>query len=174
MDGFLLDTNIFSIWHDSVLGERHRRVTERIDGLESGSPLWMSIVSLGEIEFGHHCTQPASLERLSEFKAFIRKQNILFKEVTRHTTGQYGRLKAAIFQKYAPKEKRGKKKIIEQLLDPISGHALGAQENDLWIVAQALEHNLVLVSDDRMERIFDVIHDIDPEFRFELDWARTP
>ena len=30
---------------------------------------------------------------------------------------------------------------------------LGIDENDLWIAAQAIEHNLVLVTNDEMKRI---------------------
>jgi len=56
------------------------------------------------------------------------------------TAIKYGQLKASIFKQFAPKEKskRRKTKMIN----------LGFGENDLWIAAVALQHNLIVVSSD--------------------------
>ena len=43
---------------------------------------------------------------------------------------------------------------------------LEIQENDLWIVAQAVERNLVLVSNDAMKRIREIAPDLVVE-----DWG---
>jgi tRNA(fMet)-specific endonuclease VapC len=53
----------------------------------------------------------------------------------------YGNLKAAVFDRYAPKDKaqRRKPKITQ----------LGIGENDLWIAAVALQHKLTLLTTDR-------------------------
>jgi predicted nucleic acid-binding protein len=49
------------------------------------------------------------------------------------------------------------------LIDPVTSRELGIQENDLWIAAQALEYNLVLVTNDKMDRIRDVCEDLQVE-----------
>jgi predicted nucleic acid-binding protein len=52
------------------------------------------------------------------------------------------------------------------LIDPVTSRELGIQENDLWIAAQALEYNLVLVRNDKMDRIRDACEELQVE-----NWA---
>jgi len=48
----------------------------------------------------------------------------------------------------------------EQLVDPCSSLQLQIQENDLWIVAQAINWSLVLATNDKkMRRIWEVAGD---------------
>jgi tRNA(fMet)-specific endonuclease VapC len=54
---------------------------------------------------------------------------------------RYGKLKADIFQQFAPKDKSQRRHFRLQ--------NLGFGENDLWIAATALHHGLTLVSSDR-------------------------
>ena len=49
---------------------------------------------------------------------------------------------------------------------------LGIDENDLWIVAQAVERNLVLVTSDKMWRIRETVCELYPDFGSE-DWAES-
>ena len=71
-------------------------------------------------------------------------------DVDRTTANLYGQLKASIFKQFAPKEKskRRKTKIVH----------LGFDENDLWIAAIALQHQLTIVSSDsdflRIQQVF--------------------
>jgi tRNA(fMet)-specific endonuclease VapC len=67
-------------------------------------------------------------------------QGIYIYNVDETTATLYGQLKAALFNQFAPKEKskRRKTKITD----------LGFDENDLWIAAIALQHNLTIVSAD--------------------------
>ena len=62
------------------------------------------------------------------------------------------------------------KKRAEQMYDPIAARELGIDENDLWIVAQALERNLILVTSDKMCRMHEAVAEFDPGFMIE-DWA---
>jgi len=64
-------------------------------------------------------------------------------------TGEYGRIRAKLFEKYRPKEKKRKGLRPEQLVDPATSLQLRIQENDLWIVAQAITKDLTLVTNDR-------------------------
>ena len=56
------------------------------------------------------------------------------------TANLYGQIKASLFKQFAPKEKskRRKTKIIN----------LGFDDNELWITAIALQHQLTIVSAD--------------------------
>ena len=71
--------------------------------------------------------------------------------ITRHTVRPYAEVRAELFRRYPPQGKR--ENHPEMCYDKISGKELSIDENDLWLAAQALEHNLVLVSNDRMKRI---------------------
>jgi len=106
---------------------------------------------------------------LAEFRDQVVKQfaqKRLLLNVSRSTTSVYGDLRARLFEKYAPRKKRTKRRRPEQLQSPVTSKELGIHENDLWIAAQAIERNLVLVSNDaHMKRIRDVA----PELQVE-DW----
>ncbi len=67
-------------------------------------------------------------------------QGIYIYNIDGTTATLYGQLKAALFKQFAPKEKsqRRKTKMTH----------LGFDENDLWIAASALQHNLTVVSAD--------------------------
>ena len=67
-------------------------------------------------------------------------QGIYIYDVDRETANVYGWIKAAIFKQFAPKEKskRRKTKMFN----------LGFDENDLWITAIALQHELIIISSD--------------------------
>ena len=58
----------------------------------------------------------------------------------------------------------------ESCYDRVTGQELGIDENDLWIAAQSIAHNLVLVSNDRMLKIrtaAGVVLDLE-------DWEKSP
>jgi tRNA(fMet)-specific endonuclease VapC len=75
-------------------------------------------------------------------------------------------IRASLFEKYAPREIRRRGLRPEQLVDPVTSRELGIQENDIWLAAQALEFNLVFVTNDTMERIRDVCQELQVE-----NWA---
>ncbi|MBW2031079.1 MAG: PIN domain-containing protein [Deltaproteobacteria bacterium] len=152
MDGYLLDTNAASVLWD----ERHREHTKIRAFLQkvADAPTWISIVVMGEIEYGLKIApemdedyQDAVRGRMARFPLIL--------DVTKHTIEPYSDFRAALFEKYSPRDKRGrlKAKWPEDLRDRTSAKELGVQENDLWIAAQAVQYNLVLITDDRMNRI---------------------
>mgnify|MGYP001233646403 CR=1 FL=1 len=65
-----------------------------------------------------------------------------------HVGESYGELKAWLFNTCSPKTMRTRAGRLSQLFDPVTAEALGADENDLWITAQAMTHNMVLVTHD--------------------------
>jgi tRNA(fMet)-specific endonuclease VapC len=74
--------------------------------------------------------------------------------VTPHTACHYGFLKANIFRLHPPHSTR--QNHPERCIDRVTGAELGIDENDLWIAAQAIERNLILVTNDEMLRIREV------------------
>ncbi|UCE58409.1 MAG: PIN domain-containing protein [Phycisphaerales bacterium] len=167
MDGYLLDTNIVKYWHDTRCPE-HGLVAARVEQLDERAPLYVSVITLGEIEFGHRAESPITTESQREFSSFVSERLPDRLKVDRHSVSHYGDLRARLFEKYAPIGKRAKVKRPEQLIDPVTAKTLGIQENDLWIAAQALERNLVLVTHDKMDHIRKVAS----ELRIE-DWAEV-
>ena len=87
----------------------------------------------------------------------------VFLEVNKHTVEPYSNLRSALFIKYSPRTKRGRLRIKwpEDLRERTTAKELGVQENDIWIAAQAVQYNLVLVTGDYMRRLQEVSTDLD-------------
>lgn len=156
MRDFLLDTNIWEYWFNPARQPEHGRVLKRVLELEKQcertklpTRLWISSITLGEIEFGYQVQAPKERSMETSFRQFIR--GIAPKEflIDRHVTRDYGRIRARLFEKYGPREKRKKGLRPEQLVDPVTSLELKIQENDLWIVSQAVTKDLILVTNDR-------------------------
>lgn len=155
MDGYLLDTTAAGVLWDQRHNE-HSRIQEFLQKA-ADAPTWISIVVLGEIEYGLKTASQMDEERQDA----VRRQMAKFPrilEVTKHTIEPYSDLRAALFKKYSPRKKRGRltAKRPEELRDRTSAKELGIQENDLWIAAQAVQYNLVLITGDYMRRLREV------------------
>ena len=164
MQGYLLDNNIVRYWFDGGCPE-HGPVFQHIHRLPAGTPLAVSAITLGEIEYGLRVLDAAP-DYEAELAGFIQEQFPMILSVTATTRIDYGTIRAQLFRKYAPRDLRRKLRLPEQLVDPVSGLNLGIQENDLWIAAQAVAHKLVLVSNDRLTHLREVA----PELQVE-NWA---
>ncbi len=158
MRGYLLDTNIVAYWFDTRRAQ-HEPVAQHIQELPEATPLMISAITLGEIEFGLQVSKVTTQEQ-EAFRVFINVNLPMVLDITKTTRIYYGMLRAGMFEKYAPNAKRRGGLRPEQLIDPITSRELGIQENDIWIAAQALEYNLVLVTNDKMDRIRDVGEDL--------------
>ena len=144
MDGYLLDTNIVTYWFDTGRPQ-HARVAQHIQSLPQATPLRISAITLGEIEYGLALLLEDSTAWQGELRAFIAERLPMVLNIRKTTRLYYGSIRARLFEKYAPREKRRRRRRPEQLIDPVTSRELGIQENDLWLVAQALEFHLVLV-----------------------------
>jgi tRNA(fMet)-specific endonuclease VapC len=149
--GYLLDTNIIGHYFTE-----HPFVRARVDTLPEGTILMVSAISLGEIVFGHEYTVSTNHSRREECNRFINERfpDARTLEVSRHTRIPYGELKAELFRRFPPQNPR--ENHPERCFCRATGSELGIDENDLWIAAQAIEHNLILVTNDEMRRIRDV------------------
>jgi tRNA(fMet)-specific endonuclease VapC len=158
VDDYLLDANIIRYWFDEGCPQ-HGSITSRIAALSAEEHLWVSAIALGEIEYGLRCRQEPPAEFEGQLREFIVRRLPIIAPIDRHTVAYYGDLRAAVFKKFAPAKKR-RRKWPEELVDPTTGKELGIQENDLWIAAQALEHNFVLVTADKMDHVRKVSTDL--------------
>ena len=155
MDGYLLDTNILTYLFDPS-DKRHAAAQERLSALPPDAPIYVSAVTLGEIEYGHRCEGSEDTDKQQQFNTFLKGTCPQVLDVRGSTRLPYGGLRAKLFDRYAPAGLRRKGLRPEQLVDPVTSKELGIQENDLWLAAQAMEYNLILVSNDKMNRIRDV------------------
>ena len=154
MPDYLLDTNIVKYWYDDT-SPQHANVLARVQTVRQPCPLtqyvprlFISVVTLGEIEYGHRVTLKPDTTKQAEYMAFVREQCPQRLEITSHVAGYYGELKAWLFNNFSDKRKRTRAKRLNELVDPTTGSKLGVEENDIWIAAQAITFNLVLVTND--------------------------
>jgi len=156
MRDFLIDTNIWEYWFNPKKEPQHSNVLKCVGELkqqfEDGKNpfhIWISSVTWGEIEFGYQvqADKDGSLE--TQFRQFIN--DISPKEflIDKHVAQEYGRIRAMLFEKFGPRDKRIKGLRPEQLIDPVTSLQLKIQENDLWIVSQSITRDFTLVTNDR-------------------------
>jgi len=138
---YLLDTN-----HLARVFDQHQRVMAHLQSLPADINLFASVISLGEIAAGHRITTTTNHQRRDEFERFVthefRPHALTVNQATRE---YYAQVIEGIWQRNPPTS--GAVRTEQHLV------ALGVDINDVWIVAQTLEHNMILVTEDRMECI---------------------
>jgi len=145
MTDYLLDTNIVS----PLCATTHKSHTLFKAQVQSLAPshIFVSEVTRAEVEFGIGVYALAPPNAMALRNALTSFQ---FLSIDYDVAAVYGALRAALFNKYAPRKARQRlPRYVETLVDGSTGMSMGIQENDLWIVATALAHNLGLVTADR-------------------------
>lgn len=123
------------------------------------------------MEYGYRCQSPSDPTRETEFRAFVREKVPKVLKIDEHTSQAYGKLRAAIFERFAAGELRARSKRPCQLTDHATATTLGIDENDLWIAAQAIQYNLVLVTNDGLAKIRAVLRQVAPALRDLENWT---
>src|SRR3954468_2241960 len=140
MDGFLLDTGVLSTMFDPTRTS-HKTVRAYVESL--AGPKFVSVISVAELRFGIELAAGsvpafrAPLEAvLSRVKAYVEPIPI-----SKHTAEEYGYLKSALAHKILKNalKKDRRPRWVEEWTDRATGQKLQADENDLWLCAQALE-----------------------------------
>lgn len=163
MDAYLFDTTILSI-HLDPMHPHHAEKILALEVLPTAAPRYISAVALAELTFGVELAVAigkGDMPALREIVQQARAHAVL--DLTHHTAAAYAELKSRLAIKYLAKPlRRDRPKYVEDWVDKATGKALGVDENDLWMCAQAKERDLVLVTaDGKMQRIADA----DPEVR---------
>lgn len=176
MADYLLDTNILRYWYDTDCDE-HARVIARVNTVRQPdlqthyvSRLFVSVVTLGEMQYGHRVAPNPDPAKQAEYAKFVREQCPVALGMTEHVAEQYGEMRAWLFNNCGPTANKGKAKRAEQLVYPSTGKDLGIDENDIWIAAQAKTHNLVLVTHDSRGNFGKVLRQFSLTLTVE-DWA---
>jgi len=160
MDGYLFDTNALSaLWN-----ARHPEydTVKAFFASVSQSPVWLSTIVLAEIEYGLKITPEIDIDSQNQVRREISNHPFIL-DIDKHTIGPYSDLRAELFKKFSPRDRRGRLTVKwpEDLIERTSAKELGVQENDIWIAAQAIQYNLILVTDDYMQRLVEVSESLD-------------
>ena len=177
MRDFLLDTQTIRYWYDeecpqhAAVSDNWKSWIQQSESLEHQPRLLVSVVTLGEVEFGHR-VQVGDSATQEAYLQFIREKFPVTLELLQDAVTAYGQIRSRLFNKYAPGEKRKPKIRPEQLVDPETSLNLQIQENDLWLCAQAVAHGMVLVTNDKMQPIRDVCDGMDPVLLIQ-NWTKV-
>ena len=154
-DAYLLDTSVASIAWDGG-NKDHSLIREKLSALGESS-VAVCAVSIGEVMYGLNITDGANPSRHQAVRNAMGEYFVW--PVDKNTSQYYSGLRGELFKLYAPRDKRGRirSKRPEELRDTTSARELGIQENDLWIVSVAVQHDLRLITrDDRLMRILEI------------------
>jgi len=128
---YLLDTD-----HCSQLLENNPTVTKKLSDL-GDVIVGTCVIVQGELVFGASISKQREIN-LNRIKEFLNDINVY--HIDQETANIYGSIKAAVVNRFGPKEKAKRRKFAKK--------GLGIGENDLWIAAIAKRHGLIVVSSD--------------------------
>jgi tRNA(fMet)-specific endonuclease VapC len=147
MIGYLFDTCMVRNWY-----ARNSVVTERVDALDPKSLLYVSSITLGEIEYGHTSPHATDKRKQAHFRRWITDTfEVPELHITAATALEYAKFRRRLFTRFT---RCGK--FTENCEDRL-GAKIGIDENDLWLVAQACERKLKFITNDNMERIREIV-----------------
>jgi tRNA(fMet)-specific endonuclease VapC len=144
----LVDTCIWSRWFDP---KTRPEIEAWLTNISGDRKLYVSVVTWGEIEYGYKVQEDKQKSKEVEFRGFLDEKGPSTLDIDKHVVEPYGRLRAALFEKYGKSNK-----WPEELKDPTTAKELGIQENDLWIASQAISRNLILLTEDKMYHLREV------------------
>jgi tRNA(fMet)-specific endonuclease VapC len=148
---YLLDTN-----HCAQLIKGHPSVVGKLKALGL-HPIATCTIVEGELVYMAHRSECKEKNLAGVRRAM---QGMMVFPVDGETARIYGGLKASIFDKFGPREKRQRRQF--------DFSKLGISDNDLWIASVARRNNLVVVTAD--EKDFRRIEEAAPGFIKREKW----
>jgi predicted nucleic acid-binding protein len=147
VNGYLMDTNHVVAWE-----AQNPPLIAKLTALPPNTLVYTSAITLGEITAGHEMT-PGDPTRRQQAKAFLNIYAVPDAvAVTHYTEWYYGRIIGRIWKRTPPA-----KASISTDAHLVS---LGVNINDVWIVACAWEHGLILLTTDKMDCIREVVPEV--------------
>lgn len=147
MDTFLLDTSVVSVLYDARR-PNHAAVRQTIAGLDPEAPQLISAITIGELRYGLKLSKEAG-RSMAHIEACVRSaEEHPLAEIGRYTGEAFAQVKASIAMQRVDIRRRAPR-WVEEWADRVTGQMLQIDENDLWIAAQAVERNYVVVASDQ-------------------------
>jgi predicted nucleic acid-binding protein len=169
MDAYLLDTCFLSKLYDQRRPDYAAVRAAALD-LDAASPQYLSVVVLAELRYGLEAAELAG-QNLTHIRHTIEQaatRQVI--EVSRHTAQAYGEVKAQLAAHWTDLSRK-LPRWLEDWKDRVSSKSLQVDEGDLWLVAQAIERNYVLVTTD--QGIADRFGPAVPDLRMQLVRGRS-
>lgn len=136
-DDYLLDSN-----HIGAMVRRSTRIIDKISSLPPRTLIKYSVISMGEWEFGHRVNPTTDQAARDEYDRCVNEDILEFVlEITSSTRFAYAEIMGRIWEEDPPSEGVRTERHLA---------LKGVDINDVWIAATAMEHNLVLVTADKM------------------------
>ncbi|MBI5215217.1 MAG: hypothetical protein HY960_05645 [Ignavibacteriae bacterium] len=159
MRDYLIDTNIIPCYlemKNGCISPECLKLQSKIKGLQTSSKIFLSVITKGEIEYGLNISPTPNAEQHQLIRYTVNQFPIL--DINPYVTETYGILRGRLFDKYAPKDKKGKSKKnrVEEWINPTTSKELQVQENDVWLCAVAMTYNLIFVTHDKMNPLKDI------------------
>lgn len=164
MDIYLLDTNLVSVLYDAGR-PNHLPVRAALTALDPAAPQLVSSVTIGELRFGLALSRAAGRQLAHIETCIERTEEHPLAQVGRHTAEAFGYVKSSVALQRIDIQRRIPR-WVEGWSDRVTGQLLQIDENDLWIAAQAVERNLVVITSD--PDFTRVIAPAVPELRVQL------
>lgn len=167
MDGYLLDTNAVSALLDPQ-HKNHKNVQDAVDAIELGSPKYVSRIAIAEVMFGAFTDKASTGHDSPRTMAILRQvESYPIQEISKHTATEWAQLRTKLAITYLPGLLKSQRpRWVEDWTDRATARKLGVDENDLWICAQALEWDLILITTD--EDMVTHLSPVDPMLKFLL------
>lgn len=128
---YLLDTTICI-----QMLANNKVIIEKLESL--GGKISVSVINVGELLYGAYKSRYVT-ENIASVINLLGYISEVY-EIDSETVWIYGRLKAEIIKHFGPKD-RQKQRCFRL-------ESLGIFDNDLWIASAAIQHNLILISQD--------------------------
>lgn len=164
MEQILLDTNFVSVLFDPRR-PNFCEVQACAQNFASTDLVYLSVVVLAELRYGMEAAQRAGQDILHIRQTLAEAASYPLAEVGRHTAEAYGEVKARVAEHYLDLSRRPPR-WLENWQDRASAQTLQVDENDLWIVAQAIERDYLLVTSD--QRLADRFRPAISELRLQV------
>jgi len=164
MDTYLLDTNLVSALYDPRR-TNHQAVRAELASLDPSAVQLISVITIAELRYGLALSQAAGTP-LAHIEACIdRAEEHDLVGVGRHTAQAFAHVKSSIALVRLDIRRRVPR-WVEGWTDRVTSEMLQIDENDLWIAAQAVERNYVVITGDRDFQV--VIGSAVPDLRIKL------